>query len=85
MSISRLVRTVFLVDLLQGLWVTFRNQHPKNICTEQYPATRPAVGERFRGAPRLNVNPLSAVAPGLLRKLFEFRNAPSDRGFEALR
>ena len=36
-------------------------------------------------APRLNVNPLSAVAPGLLRKLFEFRNAPSDRGFEALR
>ncbi|HET7679033.1 MAG TPA: DUF3971 domain-containing protein [Xanthobacteraceae bacterium] len=36
-------------------------------------------------APRLNVNPLSAVAPGLLRKLFEFRNAPSDRGYEALR
>jgi hypothetical protein len=36
-------------------------------------------------APRLNVNPLSAVAPGLLRKLFEFRNAPSDRGFEAVR
>ena len=37
------------------------------------------------GAPRLNVNPLSAVAPGLLRKLFEFRNLPQDRGFEALR
>ena len=36
-------------------------------------------------APRLNVNPLSAVAPGLLRKLFEFRNAPSDRGFETVR
>ncbi len=36
-------------------------------------------------APRLNVNPLSAVAPGLLRKLFEFRNAPQERGFEALR
>lgn len=36
-------------------------------------------------APRLNVNPLSAVAPGLLRKMFEFRNAPQDRGFEALR
>jgi hypothetical protein len=33
-------------------------------------------------APRLNVNPLSAVAPGLFRKLFEFRNAPSERGFE---
>jgi hypothetical protein len=31
------------------------------------------------GAPRLNVNPLSAVAPGLLRKFFEFRN--NDRSF----
>jgi hypothetical protein len=36
-------------------------------------------------APRLNVNPLSAVAPGLLRKLFEFRNAPNDRAYETLR
>lgn len=35
-------------------------------------------------APRLNVNPLSAVAPGLLRKFFEFRNT-NDRDFEALR
>jgi hypothetical protein len=33
------------------------------------------------GAPRLNVNPFSAVAPGLLRKLFEFRNTTTDRGF----
>ena len=57
MSLNRLVRTVFLVDLLQGLWVTFRNQHPKHICTEQYPAARPQIAERFRGAPRLNVNP----------------------------
>ena len=57
MSIGRLVRTILLVDLVQGLWVTFRNQHPKNIYTEQYPAARPMVAERFRGAPRLNVNP----------------------------
>ncbi len=34
-------------------------------------------------APRLNVNPLSAVAPGLLRKFFEFRN--NDRDFDILR
>ncbi len=33
------------------------------------------------GAPRLNVNPFSAVAPGLLRKLFEFRNTNNDSGF----
>jgi DUF971 family protein len=32
----KFLRTIFLTDLLQGLWVTFRNQHPKNIYTEQY-------------------------------------------------
>src|ERR1700744_4275478 len=47
-----------------GLWallkapaVTSPQQGPANIYTEQYPATRPAVSERFRGAPRLNINP----------------------------
>ena len=53
----KLFRSVFLIDLLEGLWVTFRNQHPKHIYTEQYPAARPKVAERYRGAPRLNVNP----------------------------
>ncbi len=55
--IPKFLRTVFLVDLFQGLWVTFRNQDPKRIYTEQYPAERPKVGERYRGAPRLNINP----------------------------
>lgn len=55
--IARLARKFLLVDLLQGLWVTFRNQHPKHIYTEQYPAERPKVAERYRGAPRLNINP----------------------------
>jgi len=53
----RLLRTIFLVDLLEGLWVTFRYQRPKNIVTEQYPLERPKVAERYRGAPRLNNNP----------------------------
>lgn len=53
----KLLRTIFLVDLVQGLKVTFRTQHPKNIVTEQYPAQRPKVAERYRGAPRLNINP----------------------------
>lgn len=53
----KFIRTVFLVDLIQGLWVTFRYQAPKHICTEQYPAQRPKIAERFRGAPRLNKNP----------------------------
>ena len=54
---SGLLRKIFLVDLFQGLWVTFRNQNPKYIYTEQYPAERPKVAERYRGAPRLNNNP----------------------------
>lgn len=53
----KLLRTIFLVDLVQGLMVTFRTQNPKNIVTEQYPAQRPKVAERYRGAPRLNINP----------------------------
>jgi NADH-quinone oxidoreductase subunit I len=57
MTMIALVKKIFLVDLLAGLWVTFRNQHPKYIYTEQYPAERPQVAERYRGAPRLNINP----------------------------
>src|ERR1035438_259829 len=52
-----LLKKIFLVDLFQGLFVTFRNQNPKYIYTEQYPAERPKVAERYRGAPRLNNNP----------------------------
>ena len=51
------LKTVFLVDLLKGLWVTFRNQKPSLVYTEQYPEERPPVAERYRGAPRLNVHP----------------------------
>lgn len=54
---GELLRTVFLVDLLKGLWVTFRNQKPSLVYTEEYPKERPPVAERFRGAPRLNVHP----------------------------
>ena len=57
MGIPSLLRKVFLIDLIQGLKVTFRYQDPKEIYTEQYPMERPQVAERYRGAPRLNVNP----------------------------
>jgi NADH-quinone oxidoreductase subunit I len=56
-NLRKLLRTIFLIDLFEGLWVTLRYQHPKNIYTEQYPAQRPQVAERYRGAPRLNKNP----------------------------
>ncbi len=51
------LKTVFLVDLMKGLWVTLRNQNPARVYTEEYPRERPAVAERYRGAPRLNVHP----------------------------
>ena len=57
MGMPNLLRKLLLVDLLQGLRVTFRYQDPKEIYTEQYPLERPQVAERYRGAPRLNVNP----------------------------
>ena len=36
-----LLRKIFMVDLLQGLKVTFLYQDPKEIYTEQYPLQRP--------------------------------------------
>ena len=57
MGFAKAVKNVLLVDLIKGLGVTFRNQDPKQVYTEQYPLERPAVAERYRGAPRLNVNP----------------------------
>jgi NADH-quinone oxidoreductase subunit I len=46
-----------MVDLVKGLSVTFHNQSEKERVTEQYPLERPVVYERYRGQPRLNVNP----------------------------
>lgn len=57
MQIKKAINRVLMLDLLKGLSVTFRYQHPKEIYTEQYPLERPQVAERYRGAPRLNVNP----------------------------
>src|SRR6516162_10913277 len=54
---NQIIRRMLFVDLIKGLGVTFRNQSPKESITEQYPLQRPQVAERFRGAPRLNVNP----------------------------
>lgn len=48
-----------LTDLIRGLFVTFRSQKTSNIVTEQYPLDRPQVAERFRGAPRLNNDPVT--------------------------
>jgi NADH-quinone oxidoreductase subunit I len=57
MSLSPLLRKIFMVDLLKGLRVTFKYQHPREVYTEQYPLERPVIAERYRGLPRMNVNP----------------------------
>jgi NADH-quinone oxidoreductase subunit I len=91
MTTKGLLRKIFLVDLLKGLGVTFRAQKPSYIYTEQYPTERPAVAERYRGAPRLNINPtngetlciscdLCAVAcPEKLIKVISVRNPETRR------
>ncbi len=53
----QLLRRMGLVDFWKGMVVTFSYQNPKKIYTEQYPLERPMVAERYRGAPRLNINP----------------------------
>ena len=57
MAIAPLIRKIFMVDLIKGLSVTFKYQDPKTVYTEQYPLERPAIAERYRGVPRMNVNP----------------------------
>jgi len=57
MKVATLLRKIFMADLLKGLRVTFKYQHPREIYTEQYPLERPVIAERYRGLPRMNVNP----------------------------
>ena len=57
MSLTPFLRKVFMVDLFNGMGVTFRNQSEAERVTEQYPLERPEVYERYRGQPRLKVNP----------------------------
>ncbi len=53
MKIIKMLRSFFLVDLLKGMFVTFRHQNPADLVTEQYPMERPLISERFRGQPQL--------------------------------
>ena len=55
-TIVKFLKTIFLVDLLKGLWVTLRYT-PQPAFTFQYPAERRPVAPRFRGVLRLQVEP----------------------------
>jgi NADH-quinone oxidoreductase subunit I len=43
---KELIGRLFQMDVLKGMGVTFRTQHPGNVYTEQYPLERPMVAER---------------------------------------
>ncbi|PYR59792.1 MAG: NADH-quinone oxidoreductase subunit I, partial [Acidobacteria bacterium] len=54
--IIRFLKTIFLVDLLKGLWVTLKYT-PQPAFTFQYPAERRPTAPRFRGVLRLQTEP----------------------------
>ena len=51
-TIISFLKTIFLVDLLKGLWVTLKYT-PQPAFTFQYPAERRPTAPRFRGVLRL--------------------------------
>lgn len=56
-TIKKAIRRFLLIDFFTGMKVTFASQHPAELVTEQYPQERPALAERYRGQPRMAVNP----------------------------
>ena len=57
---KKLLKSIFLVDLLKGLWLTLKYT-PQPAFTFQYPAERRPVAPRFRGVLRLQVEPESGA------------------------
>ena len=55
-TIIKFFKTIFLVDLLKGMWVTLKYT-PQPAFTFQYPAERRATSPRFRGVLRLQTEP----------------------------
>src|SRR5438876_3710940 len=55
-TLRDLFKTVFLVDLLKGMWLTLKYT-PRPAFTFQYPAERRPTAPRFRGVLRLQVEP----------------------------
>ena len=55
-TIIRFLKTVFLIDLVKGMWLTLKYT-PQPAFTFQYPAERRPTAPRFRGVLRLQVEP----------------------------
>ncbi len=54
--IKRFLKTLFMVELLKGLLITFKYLISPAV-TEQYPKKRTTIAERYRGLPRLHMEP----------------------------
>ena len=55
-TIIKFIKSLFLIDLLKGLWVTLKYT-PQPAFTFQYPAERRPTAPRFRGVLRLQTEP----------------------------
>ena len=58
--IIRLLKTIFLVDLMKGMWLTLKYT-PQPAFTFQYPAERRPTAPRFRGVLRLQTEPATGA------------------------
>jgi NADH-quinone oxidoreductase subunit I len=55
---TKLIKRVFLIELLMGMSITFREFFKPHI-TIEYPKEKPDLAPRFRGVPRLRRDPES--------------------------
>ena len=58
MVVMRFLQKIFLLEMLQGLWVTLKNQFRPHI-TVEYPRETLEFAPRLRGGPRLRRDPES--------------------------
>ena len=56
--VKEFLKTILLLELWVGLWVTLKNQFRPHI-TVEYPRETVALSPRFRGVPRLRFDPES--------------------------
>src|SRR5260370_33597342 len=59
-TIIRFLKTIFLIDLVKGMWLTLKYT-PQPAFTFQYPAERRPTAPRFRGVLRLQTEPATGA------------------------